>query len=145
MSRKRCVVTERCFFFFSDQEKAATHIPILTPLAFQLYAEEFQNASYGAKECPIGKSLLVLIRSMDAGDDAPSQKEISHVLVRLLLQGTLKQFNVSFLAHAKGQINALKFFQNYEHHTVAQRKEGNPSLHKHTMPDIKTFEGNWPA
>ena len=28
---------------------------------------------------------------------------------------------------------------------MAQRKEGKPSLQKHTMPDITTFEGNWPA
>ena len=38
-----------------------------------------------------------------------------------------------------------KFSQNCEHHTVARRKEGKPSLHKHTMPDIKTFDGNWPS
>ena len=35
-------------------------------------------------------------------------KEISHVLVRLLLQGTTKQFNATFLTRAKSQINALK-------------------------------------
>ena len=38
----------------------------------------------------------------------PSQKEISHVSVRLLLQGTLKQFNATFLTHAKSQNNELK-------------------------------------
>ena len=27
----------------------------------------------------------------------------------------------------------------------AQRKKGKPSLHKHTMPDIKIVEGNWPV
>ena len=35
-------------------------------------------------------------------------KEISHVLLRLLLLGTQKQFNATFLAHAKSQINELK-------------------------------------
>ena len=98
--------------FFGDQEKAATHISILTPSAFQLHAEEFQNASYGAKTAKFENHVFVLIRLKDAGDDAPSQKEISHVLVRLLLQGTLQQFNdASFLAHAKGQINALNFLK----------------------------------
>ena len=98
--------------FFGDQEKAATHISILTPSAFQLHAEEFQNASYGAKTAKFENHVFVLIRLKDAGDDAPSQKEISHVPVRLLLQGTLQQFNdASFLAHAKGQINALNFLK----------------------------------
>ena len=40
------------------------------------------GTSYLPKNC-------VLIRFKDASDDAPSQKEISNVLVRLLLQGTL--------------------------------------------------------
>ena len=48
------------------------------------------------------------MRFKDAGDDAPSQREISHVLVRLSLQGTLTQFNATFLTHATSQINALK-------------------------------------
>ena len=34
-------------------------------------------------------------------------KKISHVQVRLLLQVTLKQVNVTFLTRAKSQINAL--------------------------------------
>ena len=54
------------------------------------------GTSYLPKNC-------VLTRFKDAGDDAPSQKEISNVLVRLLLQGTLKQFNITFLTHAKEQ------------------------------------------
>ena len=35
---------------------------------------------------------FVLIRFIGAGDEAPSEKEISHVLVRLLQQGTSKQW-----------------------------------------------------
>ena len=46
-----------------------------------------------------------LIRFIDAGNDAPSQKEISHVLLRLLLQGTLKQFHATFLTRAQSQKN----------------------------------------
>ena len=35
-------------------------------------------------------SFFVLIRFVDAGDAAPSQKEVSHVLVRLLLRRDVK-------------------------------------------------------
>ena len=52
-------------------------------------------------------SVFVFISFVDASDDGPSQKEISHVLVRLLLQGTLKQFNAIILTHAKKIINSL--------------------------------------
>ena len=52
-------------------------------------------------------SFFVLTRFKDAGDDGPTQKEISHVLVRLSPQGTLKLFDASFNAHAKKNINPL--------------------------------------
>ena len=51
---------------------------------------------------------FLLFRFIDAGCDAPSQKEISHVLLRLLLQGTVRPFNATLLTHAQSQINALK-------------------------------------
>ena len=64
---------------------------------------------------------FVLIRFTDAGD-VPSQKEISHVLVHLLLQGTLKTI-LRHLPHACKESN-----QRIEHSlTVAQRKENPPS------------------
>ena len=69
--------------------------------------------------------------------DAPSQKKHHTCYGVCCYKGTLKQFFK--------KSTHRKFSQNYEHHTVAQRKEGKPSLHKHTMSDIKTFEGNWPA
>ena len=87
----------------------------------------------------------VLIRLKDASDDAPSKKEISHAQVRLLQQVTLKQFNVTFLTRAKSQINALKILSEPLTPHGGTKKRKKPSVHKHTMPDIKTFERNWPA
>ena len=59
--------------------------------------------------------------------------------------GKLKQLNDTSTRMQRVKSMNGNFSQNYEHQTVAQRKEGKPLLHKHTMPDTKTFEGNWPA
>ena len=50
------------------------------------------------------------------------------MLLRLLLQGTLKQFNATFLTHAKSQINALKILQELRtpHGTKKGRKTFAP-------------------
>ena len=48
---------------------------------------------------------------VDASDDAPSRKEISCVLVRLLLRRTVKQFNATFNTHAKNKFNTLNSSQ----------------------------------
>ena len=46
---------------------------------------------------------------IDAGDNAPSRKEISHVLVRPKQQRDAeRQFNATFHTHAKNNINTLK-------------------------------------
>ena len=51
-----------------------------------------------------------LIGCIDADEDAPSQKEISHVPVRLLIGREVKQFSETFHTHAKNKFQHVENF-----------------------------------
>ena len=81
-------------------------------------------------------SFFVLTWFMDAGDTAPSTTRKPHQCQCVQdYEGTKKKLDDTFHSHAKSQINALKILSEL----VAQRMEGKPSLHKHTMSNHKNF------
>ena len=127
--------------------RAGAHVPLILIAPFHVtdgtltqFVESWPHESAHAV-CPNvfhALALFVLIRLIDAGDDAPSQKEISCWCV-CYYKGS---YRFSASNSFKGGAGFLLSFLNYTHNKERQQNEGKPSSKRHNVQTVTKFERN---